>query len=87
MLLSTRIKSDGKIEYMELDSDTYSNLSRKVRSYKVVDKTLYVRKDNGKFVAVWRLARHCKLKGVKAVYRDGNYLNLQRNNILILRNK
>lgn len=87
MLLSTRIKSDGKIEYAELDTDIYSNLSRKVRSYKVVDKTLYVRKDDGKYVAVWRLARRCKLKGVKAVYRDGNYLNLQRSNILIVRNK
>lgn len=87
MLLSTRIKSDGKVEYMELDSDIYSNLSRKVRSYKVVNKTLYVRRDDGKYAAVWRLARRCKLKGVKAIYRDGNYLNLQRSNILIVRNK
>lgn len=87
MLLSTRIKSDGKIEYMELDSDTYTRLSRKVRTYKVLNNVLYVRKENGRHIAVWRLARRCKLKGVSVKYRDGNYLNLQRNNLLIIRNK
>ena len=81
MILTTLEKKKFNI-----DDDIYIKLSRRKRNFKIIDNTIHLCCEY-KTIPLWKIIRRFNFPGYKAKYKDNNFLNLTRDNILIVKER
>ena len=69
-----------------IDTDTYDMLYNRVYDIKIYPKHIIVKNKSGKRIPIWRLARRCFNSEFTVRYKDGDKYNIQRENLLLVRN-
>lgn len=67
-----------------VDEDIYCKLTDRAREYRLVNNHLCVKTKRG-FIPLWRVVRNTKHPDLVVKYRDGDFTNLQRNNLQLCR--
>lgn len=74
----------GKKNKFIVDEDIYCRLTDRARQYTVVANHLCVKTKQGN-IPLWRVVRKIKHPDICVKYIDGDYTNLQRDNLQLVR--
>ena len=69
-----------------VNDDIFCKLTNKSREYRIIDKTIYLLVGK-KPLPVWRVVRNTNHPEFDVVYKDGDFKNLLRENLLLVRKK
>ena len=69
-----------------VNDDIFCKLTNKSREYRIIDKTICLLVGK-KHLPVWRVVRNVLHPEFDVVYKDGDFKNLLRENLLLVRKK